>query len=325
LLASPGSLGCVNGSAGNVTLASGGNHAYKQVECYIGTSLSDQLGGMAEFNSSKEFHIEFRSQARDDVIIEQFVDFKGGSVNLKNLTPNNRYIYKAHVGELITLKRKNIVVTDPNIYGEMGGRCTCPDGEVIFAGAVPETIGGEACGDLACAMETKKELDCFRNVISYDWSKMGEHGGQCLCPDGHQYKIAESLAIPRGTLACEGGIPGASGIYLKYFNTEWSHKKVKCAPKSEAVRKDVRGDWSRKRVSCVGKFIAIFQLSTQPTNIVRLTIDENFETKLDFRSKEEKVGDLKMVKFADGTEGACTGDEKNEYFQYCLDNANKWK
>jgi hypothetical protein len=75
----------------------------------------------------------------------------------------------------------------------------------------------------------------------------------------------------------------------------------------------------------VGKFIAIFQLSQNSTNIVRLTIDENFETKLDLRSKDQKVGDLKIVKFADGTEGACTGDKNNEYIQYCLDNANKWK
>jgi hypothetical protein len=34
---------------------------------------------------------------------------------------------------------------------------------------------------------------------------------------------------------------------------------------------------------------------------------------------------LKIVKFANGSEGACTGDENNEYFQYCLDGANKWK
>jgi hypothetical protein len=179
-----------------VTLKSGGAHSYKQVDCYIGTSLSDQLATMAKIDSEKEFHIEFRSQASDDVIIEQFVDITGGNVNIKKLRPNNRYIYKAHVGELITLKRKNIVVTDPTISGEMGGRCTCPDGEVIFGGAVPNPDSGEACGDLACDMATKKELDCFRNVISTDSTKMGEHGGQCICPDGHRYKIAELLATP---------------------------------------------------------------------------------------------------------------------------------
>jgi hypothetical protein len=75
----------------------------------------------------------------------------------------------------------------------------------------------------------------------------------------------------------------------------------------------------------VGKFIAIFQLAKKPTNVVRLTIDENFATKLEIRSENERVGDLKIVKFANGSEGACTGDENNEYFQYCLDGAKKWK
>jgi hypothetical protein len=213
LLASPGTLGCVNGSAAAVTLTSGGAHSHKQVDCYLGTSLSDHLATMAGVDSTQTFHIEFRSHASDDIIIERFVDFTGGSVNIKKLTPKNRYIYKAHRGELITLKRKNVVVIDPTITGEMGGRCTCPDGEVIFAGALPDPSSGESCADLACDMATKKELDCFSNVISTDPAEMGPHGGQCICPDGHRYKIAELIATP-GTLACEGGTPGASGVYL---------------------------------------------------------------------------------------------------------------
>jgi hypothetical protein len=151
LVAQPGKLACVNGSPGDVYLEKGGNHAYVQVDCYIGESLADQLAKRANVNSLKKFHIEFRSQASDDVIIEQFVDLKGGSKTIKKVPPNNRYIYEAHVGELITIKRKNVVVTDPNIRGEMGGRCTCPDGEVIFAGALPEPdYPWEACYDLAC-------------------------------------------------------------------------------------------------------------------------------------------------------------------------------
>ena len=166
---------------------------------------------MADAPSLVEFDVEFRSRATEDIIIEQYDP--AGNVSIKILRPNNRYIYKAHLGELITLKRKNIVVTDPTIRGEMGGRCTCPDGEVIFAGAVPNAAPWEACGDLACDMATKKELDCYSNVISTDSSEMWNNGGQCICPDGHRYKIAEYRGSP-GTLACEGGIPGASGVYL---------------------------------------------------------------------------------------------------------------
>jgi hypothetical protein len=167
---------------------------------------------MADAPTLVEFNIEFRSRAPDDIIIERYDP--AGNVDIKKLTPNNRYIYKAHLGELITLKRKNVVVTDPTITGEMGGRCTCPDGEVIFAGAVPDTSSDEACGDLACDMETKKELDCYSNFISYDILEMGNKGGQCICPDGHRYKIAELLGMPAGRLACEGGDPGKSGVYL---------------------------------------------------------------------------------------------------------------
>ena len=164
---------------------------------------------MANAPSLVEFDVEFRSRATEDIIIEQYDP--AGNVSIKILRPNNRYIYKAHLGELITLKRKNIVVTDPTIRGEMGGRCTCPDGEVIFGGAVP--YHGEACGDMACEMETKKELDCYSNIISTSSDDMGEDGGQCICPDGHRYKIAAYKTLPEN-LACEGGTPGASGVYL---------------------------------------------------------------------------------------------------------------
>jgi hypothetical protein len=169
------------------------------------------MAQMADVPSLIEFNIEFRSRATDDIIIEQYDP--AGNVSIKKLRPNNRFIYKAHLGELITLKRKNVVVHDPTITGEMGGRCTCPDGEVILAGAVPDFETGEACGDLACDMATKKDLDCYSNVISVDPDEMLDNGGQCTCPDGYRYKIA-ALRLNENTLACIGGESGESGVYL---------------------------------------------------------------------------------------------------------------
>ena len=151
--------------------------------------------------------------------------------------------------------RTNVVKTNAKGVGEWGGSCTCPDGSEYPAGelvSISSCMGVQHLGLLACyggkpgkinrfgGDWSGNKVDChvcddcegpYQNVFSQanDWhSNVGAWGGECTCPDGQVYLVGDqmdSTSSAGGTLACEGGTPGA----INRERGPWSGNSVICS------------------------------------------------------------------------------------------------
>ena len=125
------------------------------------------------------------------------------------------------------------VLTHQPDVGGWGGSCTCPDGQVYWAGLL---LSDNTCGpnsNLACeggisgpCLGSRPDqspqppdysgwgvrVRCNQNVVQANQPDVGGWGGSCTCPDGRVYWVglllSDNTCGPNSNLACEGGISG---------------------------------------------------------------------------------------------------------------------